>query len=367
MQTVTVRKVPMLARDRTRTSVPVFLALAAAVLLATPARAATITLGIGSIATSAGPAGDVVTSTGIYQLVSLAPTGFNMDFLIPPVPIQLPLDGPAAFNSSATAATLAAAGFTPANGWMFSPAANDLPPNSLVITADQAGAGFPCPSNTAVSCSGIFAANTKGGGESNGFAVSNVNSVNNGHWIQTLSFTPNLAGQLLPLDNGGTPGMPNTSDPYYIDNTTAAKGESWAADKGNFLDAPLTSGNGVTCFLANLYYASGGTTAGTPNNKTQVTVYSGMAWGYCDINLNSANAAVFKAAVDSDLSSVASLDAAAGGGFDLTGDLTQTQISQIDSEFDADLAQTQIPEPSSLTLLGLGIASLVVRGFRARA
>jgi hypothetical protein len=316
--------------------------LAPAVALASSALASAITYGPfnGNANTALG----VDTSTGLYNLASVNLFRGDVAFLIPPLPLELTLGGTDSFNT-----TLANAGFTPANGWKFMKGAS-LPDNSLNVTADQVGAAFTCPPSLAGGqgpCDGIFAAangkvQNNQVGEKQGFTVSNANPADNGHWIQTLQ--TNLA--LLPLDNGGEPGNPHTLDPYYL-----------VADASNFLDAPgLASLPGAYYFLASLYYVNGGARAGTAENPTVVTVQNGMAWGFVDLNLGVTNPAALRAALDSDLSSVANLDASLGGGIDLSGDLTQTTLNQIDAGVDAQFA----PEPGTFMLIAMGIASLSV-------
>ncbi|HKD04398.1 MAG TPA: PEP-CTERM sorting domain-containing protein [Bryobacteraceae bacterium] len=309
----------MSLRNSTGVSALVLAAIATALFTPPTAHAGTVTLGPFNGKSNTAVAID--TSTGLYNFISFMNTLTN-------------------------------AGFTPNNGWKFV-AGNNLPANSLVVTSDQVAAAYPCPpglNNGKGTCDGIFSAangkmNQGVAGESNGFSVTNVNpAANNGRWIQTLQ--QNLG--LLPLDNGGAPGMPNNMDPYY-----GVFGEN--NDASNFLDAPsLVSTPGAYYFLATLYYVMGGPNAGTKQNPTVVTVQNGMVWGFVDLNLGVRSPLALKAAIDGDLSSVANLNTALGGGVDLSAELSQAQLQMLDAQIDAQI----VPEPGSLTLLGLGLGLL---------
>lgn len=338
----------MSLRNSTGVSALVFTAFATASLTPPAAHAGTVTLG--SFNGKSNTAVGIDTSTGLYNFISVNLAGGDVAFLIPPVPFEVPLGGTQSFMN-----TLTNAGFTPNNGWKFV-AGNNLPANSLVVTSDQVAAAYPCPpglNNGKGTCDGIFAAangkmNMGVAGESDGFSVTNVNPANNGRWIQTLQ--SNLG--LLPLDNGGAPGMPNNMDPYY-----GVFGDN--NDASNFLDAPsLVSTPGAYYFLATLYYVTGAANAGTKQNPTVVTVQNGMVWGFVDLNLGVRSPLALKAAIDGDLSSVANLDAALGGGIDLSGELSQAQLQMLDAQIDAQI----VPEPGSLTLMGLGLGLLAAGG-----
>ena len=337
-------------RGSTGASALAFVTLATA-LSPLPAHAGTVAYGPfnGNSNTKVG----IDTSTGLYNFISVNLAGGDVAFLIPPLPIELPLGGTQSFNTALTNA-----GFTPNNGWKFV-AGQNLPANSLVVTSDQVAAAYPCPpglNNGKGTCDGIFSkANGKMNmgvaGESDGFSVTNVNpAAQNGRWIQTLQ---NNLG-LLPVDNGGVPGMPNNMDPYY-----GVFGEN--NDAANFLDAPaLVSKPGAYYFLATLYYATGAANAGTKQNPTVVTVQNGMVWGFVDLNLGVTSPLALKAAIDGDLSSIASLNAALGGGIDLSAELSKAQLEMLDAQIDAQI----VPEPGSLTLLGVGLGLLVAGGAR---
>ena len=282
------------------------------------------------------------TSTGLYVPLSIYSTaaGFGVDLLLPPIPLSLPLGGGG--NSSLFMSTLQST-FTAASGWQFTASANNLAQDSLQVNADQAGGNFPCYQNTAINCVGIA-----GTAKTSGFAVSYTGAaINNGHWIQVLATNDPAAGKTSPyVDNNS-----NAANPYYD--------SVFAANSTVFLDAPDRSPvNANYYWVADLYYASGVNSAGTAMNPTQVTIYNGLVWGWANIFVSTQNVAQFKAAVDGDLTSVATLDSALDAGTNLAGVLNQMEVTDFYDEFNA-----AVPEPSFWFLSG---ALLICVGYFSR-
>jgi hypothetical protein len=280
------------------------------------------------------------TSTGIYAPLDIysEPGGFGIAFLLPPVPLSLPPVGGG--NTGTFMSTLTG---TFGNGWAFSAAANSL---ALQVNADQVAGGShnPCYQsvgkvNPVPDCVGIF-----GTPNTSGFAVSYTGpAIANGHWIQTLSTNTPAQGQTSPyVDNNK-----NAANPYYD--------SVYAANATTFLDAPNRSPTVSQYWIANLYYASGPNTAGTVANPSAVTIYNGLTWGWADIFVNVNNFAAFRAGINGDLATVASLDGALGT--DLSSFLTQTSVNQLDSEF---ISETT-PEPAMWLPLAAGMLGLVWR------
>jgi hypothetical protein len=302
--------------------------LAIAIGPATRVRADVLTYNLSNTTTAKGD-----TSTGVYNPLSIysEPGGFGVAFLLPPLPLSLPLGGGGFFSTALTGAFPAAA------GWSFVAAANNLAQNSLVVNADQVAGGpaYPCWQGPG-DCVGIY-----GTANTSGFAVSYTGAaINNAHWIQAIATSSPATGQTSPyVDNKAS-----VVNPYYD--------VPYAASATAFLDAPNRSPTQSNYWIADLYYASGGLTAGTQANPTQVTIYNGLMWGWADIWVPVNNLLAFQAAVDNDFASVANLDGVLGT--DLTSLLTQQQISQLDSEFDAALA----PEPGTWLFMLTGFIAL---------
>jgi hypothetical protein len=153
------------------------------------------------------------------------------------------------------------------------------------------------------------------------------------------------SGQTSPyVDNLGS-----TRTPYYD--------VPFTANASVFLDASSRNPTVSQYWLGNLYYASGGLTAGSEANPADVTIYNGLEWGWADIFVDTASFAAFSAAVSKDLNSVASLDTALDGNFNAV--LDQAEVSQIDSEFIA----AAVPEPPFTILLFACLA--VIASIRA--
>jgi hypothetical protein len=314
------------------------LALAAVVILGKDARADVLTYNLSNTPTAKGD-----TSTGVYNPLSLysEPGGFGVAFLLPPVPIALPLGGGGASSAFMTAL---ATSFPTKSGWSFTAAANNLAQNSLVVNADQVSGGksYPCYHQPG-DCVGILGTATTAG-----FAVSYTGpAIADAHWIQVINTNSPAAGQTSPyVDNDGS-----LLNPYYD-----VRGN---ATSTVFLDAPNRSPTDSQYWLGNLYYVSGNFFSGNQFSPSDVTIYNGLVWGWADIFVNTSNFAAFFAAVNSDLSSVASLDTALGA--DLTGVLDQTEVGLIDAEFDA----AAVPEPRFVVVLlcGLFLISAGVKVF----
>jgi hypothetical protein len=310
--------------------------LAAIFTLGLDARADVVTLGVSNTPSAGG-----YTSTGVYNPLSIysEPGGYGVAFLLPPVPLALPLGGG---GSTSAFMTGLEKNFNADTGWDFTPAANNLPQNSLVINADQVAGGpsYPCFLSSG-DCVGIYGKTSR-----LGFVVSYTGTpIANGHWIQVVSTNSPASGQTSPyVDNLGS-----TRTPYYD--------VPFTANASVFLDASSRNPTVSQYWLGNLYYASGGLTAGSEANPADVTIYNGLEWGWADIFVDTASFAAFSAAVSKDLNSVASLDTALDGNFNAV--LDQAEVSQIDSEFIA----AAVPEPPFTILLFACLA--VIASIRA--
>ncbi|MBV9267449.1 MAG: PEP-CTERM sorting domain-containing protein [Acidobacteriaceae bacterium] len=307
-----------------------------AALLNAPAVASVLTVNPLNFNNTTTAKGD--TSTGRY--IPLAPYsepgGFGVAFLLPPLPLELTRGGASTFfNTVITNWSVANA------GWNFAAAPTDLAANTLALRSDQVGGAFPCYQGGG-DCVGIFGTKT-----TSGFAVSYTGAaIANGHWIQALSTNVPAGGQTSPyLDNNAS-----TTSPYYD--------VPYAANTTAFLDAPNRSPTQSTYWIADLFYASGGAAAGTKANPTQVTIYNGLVWGWANIWVPTGNVGAFLNTVNSDLTTVASLDNAFDA--DFTSLLTQSDVTQLDSEFLA-----AVPEPSTSLLFFIGVGLFGLGGTSA--
>ncbi len=311
--------------------------LALAIGSATQARAGVLTYNLSNTTTAKGD-----TSTGKYNPLSIysEPGGFGVAFLLPLVPLSLPLGGGGFFTTALTRA------FTADAGWNFVPAANNLAQNSLAVNADQVagGPGYPCWQGGG-DCVGIY-----GTANTSGFAASYTGAaIANAHWIQAISTNSPASGQTSPY----IVNKASIVNPYYD--------VPYAANATAFVDAPNRSPTQSQYWIADLYYASGGAVAGTKANPTQVTIYNGMVWGWADLWVPANNLLAFRAAIDNDFANVANLDGALGT--DLTSLLNQSDVSQLDSEFDSAVT----PEPATWILLLASVGTLIVlKGRRKR-
>jgi hypothetical protein len=278
-------------------------------------------------------------SSGAYNPLSIysEPGGFGVAFLLPPLALVDPVGG-GGNNSNFMKALTGAFG----TGWSFT-AGNDLGQFNFVVNADQVAGGpnNPCYQGGG-DCVGIYGAAGKTNNTA-GFAVSYTGEpILDPHWIQVITTNSPATGKTSPyVDNKGS-----TANPYYD--------IPYAANATAFLDAPNRNPTQSQYWLADLYYASGGLTAGTKANPTPVDIYNGMLWGWADIWVPTTNFLSFISIINADLTSVASLDGALGA--DLSGILNQSSVTQLDSEFDSAAA----PEPSTWMLLLIGVGLIAI-------
>jgi hypothetical protein len=320
-----------------------------AVLLASSSvsagQAAVVTLGPLSTTPSAGG----FTSDGIYNPVDIYRAGFGLGvaFLLPPVPIELPLGGVTGglidFGGNLQNAQGSYAGA--AGGWSYISAATSLAANSLNVTAyDVSG-----------SSTGVGIAST---GTTLGIAVDySGRAIANAHWIQVIADNHKLGAAHGTLDNKIDITATDTT-PYYD--------ASFAANATTFLDAPTRSdATNTHWWLADLYYASGPLTPGA------VTLYDGLLYSWGNLWFSGLDLAAFLASGNAAFLTIPNLSNALG--INLNGVLNQAQLNDLvaelptlEADFDAEVAANPgiaAPEPAPLLLLG---SALLVLGMIRR-
>jgi hypothetical protein len=318
-------------------------AVSIAVLLASSSvsagQAAVVTLGPLSTTPSAGG----FTSDGIYNPVDIYRAGFGLGiaFLLPPIPIELPLGGVSGglidFGGNLQNAQGSYAGA--AGGWSYTSAATSLAANSLNVTAyDVSG-----------SSTGVGIASTA---TTLGIAVDYSGpAIANAHWIQVIADNHKLGAAHGTLDNKIDITAPDTT-PYYD--------ASFAANATTFLDAPTRSdATNTHWWLADLYYASGPLTPGA------VTLYDGLLYGWGNFWFSGLDLAAFLASGNAAFLTIPNLSNALG--INLNGVLNQAQLNDLaaelptlEADFDAEVAANPgiAPEPASLLLLGSALLIL---------
>ena len=303
-------------------------------------RATVVTLGPLSTTPSAGG----FTSEGIYNPVDIYRAGFGLGiaFLLPPLPIELPLGGVTGglidFGGNLQNAQGSYAGA--AGGWSYTSAATSLAANSLNVTANDVSG-----SSTGV---GIASSAT-----TLGVAVDYSGpAIANAHWIQVIADNHKLGAPHGTLDNKIDITGTDTT-PYYD--------ESFAANATTFLDAPTRSDPTNThWWLADLYYASGPLTPGA------VTLFDGLLYGWGNLYFSGLDLAAFLASGNAAFLTVPNLSNALG--INLNGVLNQTQLNDLaaelptlEADFDAEVAANPgiaAPEPASLLILGSALLAL---------
>jgi hypothetical protein len=303
-------------------------------------RATVVTLGPLSTTPSAGG----FTSDGIYNPVDIYRAGFGLGiaFLLPPLPVELPLGGVTGglidFGGNLQNAQGSYAGA--AGGWSYTSAATSLAANSLNVTAyDVSGSSTGAGIASSATTLGVAV-------DYSGPAIANA------HWIQVIADNHKLGAPHGTLDNKIDITGTDTT-PYYD--------ASFAANATTFLDAPTRSDPINThWWLADLYYASGPLTPGA------VTLFDGLLYGWGNLYFSGLDLAAFLASGNTAFLTVPNLSNALG--INLNGVLNQAQLNDLaaelptlEADFDAEVAANPgiaAPEPASLLIVGSALLAL---------